>query len=232
MRTLPGYSLDVKILNAKMLDIKKAGADTSLMAHEASVGAPDEPVEAAPGEDPPDSLDRMLTVWAREIPSLDPVTEGIVERVGILKHEFEASLQETLSTFELDSRSFHLLGQLRAAGAPYRRTPGQLSRGLRLSSGAMTNRLDRMEEAGLVRRLPDPTDRRGVLVEPTERGHAVWDRAVGVQAQREALLASVLSEEERAELHRLLRRLMRAFPDDCRAEKLADLEDPRGGGTG
>jgi DNA-binding MarR family transcriptional regulator len=169
-----------------------------------------------------DDLDRLLTVWSREIPALDPLTEGIVERLSILDHEFEASLDDTLATFDLDRRSYHLLGQLRAAGPPYRRTPGQLARGLRLSSGAMTNRLDRMEEAGLIRRLPDPDDRRGVLVEPTELGHATWDRAVDVQAQREALLASVLDESEREELHRLLRRLMRAFPSDKDVHKLAD----------
>ena len=83
---------------------------------------------------------------------------------------------------------------------------------MHLSSGAMTNRLDRMEESGLIRRLPDPTDRRGTLIEPTEAGHAVWDQAVGTQAQTEALIAGTLSRAEREELHRLLRHLMRAFP--------------------
>jgi DNA-binding MarR family transcriptional regulator len=76
----------------------------------------------------------------------------------------------------------------------------------------MTNRLDRMEEAGLIRRLPDPSDRRGQLIEPTEKGHAMWDKAVGTQAKTEALLAETLTKAEREELHRLLRRLMKAFP--------------------
>jgi len=188
---------------------------------EDSLGALDDSLEGI--DDSLDDLDRLLNVWSREIPALDPLTEGIVERLSILDHEFGASLDETLASFGLDRRSYHLLGRLRAAGPPYRRTPGQLARGLRLSSGAMTNRLDRMEEAGLIRRLPDPNDRRGVLVEPTEQGHATWDRAVEVQAQREALFASVLGETERAELHRLLRRLMRAFPSDHHAAKLADV---------
>lgn len=177
-------------------------------------GDPDQPDEL-------DDLDRMLVVWAREIPALDPLTEGIVERIGILAHDFESSLKETLASAELDGRAYHLLGRLRAAGPPYRLTPGQLARRLRLSSGAMTNRLDRMEAAGLIRRLPDPGDRRGSLVEPTELGHATWDRTVDVQAQRERLLASVLEEDERAELHRLLRRLMRAFPSSRLAKKHA-----------
>jgi DNA-binding MarR family transcriptional regulator len=84
---------------------------------------------------------------------------------------------------------------------------------MRLSSGAMTNRLDRMEAAGLIRRLPDPNDRRGTLVEPTAEGHAAWERAAGTQARREALLSSVLSEAERHQLHDLLRTLMTAFPN-------------------
>ncbi len=174
----------------------------------------------------------MLVVWAREIPALDPLTEGIVERLGILSHEFDASLDETLSSFDLDRRSYHLLGQLRAAGAPYRRTPGQLARGLRLSSGAMTNRLDRMEAADLIRRLPDPNDRRGALVEPTGHGHAVWNRAVDVQAQREALFASVLDQDERAQLHQLLRRLMRAFPKDRHAAKFSAADEGKADTTG
>jgi DNA-binding MarR family transcriptional regulator len=85
---------------------------------------------------------------------------------------------------------------------------------MRLSSGAMTNRLDRMEQAGLIRRLPDPHDRRGTLVEPTQAGHGVWDRTSGIQAIREAQVASVLDAEDRETLHRLLRALMRAFPGD------------------
>ena len=67
--------------------------------------------------------------------------------------------------------------------------------------------------AGLIRRLPDPNDRRGTLIEPTEAGHAAWNETVGTQARREAMMAAVLTESEREQLHNLLRRLMRAFPD-------------------
>jgi len=77
----------------------------------------------------------------------------------------------------------------------------------------MTNRLDRLEAAGLIRRLPDPTDRRGQLIEATEKGHAAWERTVGTQAERERRIASVLTATEREQLHRLLRKLMGAFPD-------------------
>ena len=164
-------------------------------------------------KDDRDRLDDMLVVWAREIPNLDPLTEGIVERIQILAKKFNQSMDETLAEYDLDRHSFHLLGKLRSHGAPYRRSAGQLAGDMHLSSGAMTNRLDRMEEAGLIRRLPDPNDRRGTLVEPTTAGHAAWDKAVGTQAQTEALIASTLSPREKEELHRLLRGLMRAFPE-------------------
>jgi DNA-binding MarR family transcriptional regulator len=160
-----------------------------------------------------DDLDAQLEVWAREIPNLEPVTEGIVERIQTLGKAFDRSLDDTLAETGIDRHTFHVLGKLRQVGPPYQRSAGQLATRMRLSSGAMTNRLDRMEAAGLIRRLPDPNDRRGTLVEPTQAGHDVWDRTVGTQAQREARIASVLDESERADLHRLLRRLMRAFPD-------------------
>jgi len=160
-----------------------------------------------------DDVDDRLVVWAREIPDLDPVTEGIVERIQHLAYGFDQSMAQTLAESQLDRRAFQLLMELRRVGPPYRRSAGMLAEHLRLSTGAMTNRLDRLEAAGLVRRLPDPNDRRGTLIEPTEAGHAAWDEAVGTQARREAMFSNVLTEAERDELHRLLRRLMRAFPD-------------------
>lgn len=168
-------------------------------------------MDTKPGEI--DCIDEMLVVWAHEIPDLDPLTEGIVERIQILAKAFDRSMDSTLAEFGLERRAYELLGRLRSHGAPYRRTPGQLATEMRLSSGAMTNRLDRLEEAGLIRRLPDPSDRRGTLIEPTEAGIAAWDRTVGTQARREAMFSSVLDLGEREQLHRLLRRLMRAFPD-------------------
>ena len=160
-----------------------------------------------------DGLDRALVIWAREIPDLDPLTEGIVERIEILAHALKESIEQTLAEFELDRRSFHVLGRLRSYGPPYQRSAGVLASDMRLSTGAMTNRLDRMERAGLIRRLPDPNDRRGTLIEPTDAGHAAWDKTAGTQARREAVIAAALTLAERERLHGLLRKLMRAFPD-------------------
>lgn len=166
-----------------------------------------------------DRLDEKLQVWKREIPGLDVPTEGIVERIMTLAKYFTRSMDETLEEQELDGRAYWLIGHLRFFGPPYQRSPGQLGEELHLSSGAMTNRLDRLEKAGFIRRLPDPNDRRGVLVEPTEAGHAAWEASVGAQARREALIASALSEEEKQQLHDLLRRLMSAFPPEYETMK-------------
>jgi DNA-binding MarR family transcriptional regulator len=80
-----------------------------------------------------------------------------------------------------------------------------------LSSGAMTNRLDRLEQAGLVKRIPDPNDRRGVLVELTDKGEHTWEEALRSGAANEALIAAALTEDEKRHLNALLRRLMREF---------------------
>ena len=102
---------------------------------------------------------------------------------------------------------------LRRAGPPYRGKPGKLAKRLDLSSGAMTNRLDNMEVRGLIRRLDDPDDRRGVIVELTDAGRELWDATVAAQAEKESLVDSVLGEREKRQLNDLLRRLMHAFED-------------------
>lgn len=160
-----------------------------------------------------DHVDEMLDVWVREIPDLDKLTEGIIERIQILNWNFNQSLDEVLEEYDLDRREFGLLGKLRRHGPPYQASAGRLAADLRLSSGAITNRLDRMEAAGLIRRLPDPSDRRGTLVEPTEKGHAAWDATVGASARREAAALAVLTAREKEQLHDLLRDLMQSFPD-------------------
>jgi DNA-binding MarR family transcriptional regulator len=199
-RSVPVEWFDVKMFDIKLLDMEGAEEHHRAMATK------------APARPDLDDLDAMLEVWAHEIPNLDPLTEGIVERIEKLAKAFDRSLDETLAATGLDRRSYHVLSKLRRVGPPYRRSAGQLAEHMGLSSGAMTNRLDRMEAAGLIRRLPDPNDRRGILVEPTEAGREIWDRAVGTQAEREAKVAAVLDRKEREELHRLLRVLMRAFP--------------------
>jgi len=110
-----------------------------------------------------DHVDRWLETIRERLPMLDPEVEGIVDRIGGLNRRFKRAQNETLAEFKLDHAEHKLLGFLNRQDEAYRSSPGKLARVMELSSGAITNRLDRMEEAGLLRRLPDPADRRGVL---------------------------------------------------------------------
>src|SRR5262245_62901273 len=168
-------------------------------------------VTTKPTASRPDTVDANLEVWARELPELDLETEGIIERIHRLGRFVDKAMQETFDAFDLSHGEWKVLANLRRAGPPYRGKPGKLAKRLDLSSGAMTNRLDNMEARGLVRRLDDPDDRRGVIVELTEAGQQLWEESVGAQAQKEALVAAALDEDEKRELNDLLRRLIHAF---------------------
>ena len=156
-----------------------------------------------------DHVDRFLE--EHDLPGVDPEVEGIVDRINGLRRRFHAMADETLAGLGLGEGAWKVLTTLRFAGPPYRRSVGKLAKRAELSSGAMTNRLDRLEEAGLVRRVPDPEDRRGVLVELTDAGHRAWEDGLGAQGANEALVAAALTKEEKKQLNALLRRLMREF---------------------
>jgi DNA-binding MarR family transcriptional regulator len=161
-------------------------------------------------EDEQDHIDRWLA--EHELPgAVDLEVEGIVDRVNGLQRRLHRMLDETLADFDLSVGEWKALTHLQLDGPPHRKSPGQLAKWAELSSGAMTNRLDRLEEAGLVRRVPDPDDRRGVLVELTDAGRAAWEQSVSAQAEKESLIAAALSAEEKRQLNTLLRRLMREF---------------------
>jgi DNA-binding MarR family transcriptional regulator len=187
---LPGKlaveNLDVKTLSVKICSVAKTGEQ--------------------------DHVDKWLaTSWLQDIPNLDLEVEGIVDRMNGLSRRFKRTLNDTIAEHGLTFEEWDVLGALRRAGPPFRRSAGELAKISDLSSGAMTNRLDRLEKAGLVKRLPDPTDRRGVLIELTKTGQKKWLDTTGAGAAREALIASALSEREKKELNALLRRLMLEF---------------------
>jgi DNA-binding MarR family transcriptional regulator len=160
-----------------------------------------------------DIVDRHIADWLREFPDMDVATEGLVERIQKLARYFERSLGETAREFGLTIQDWELLSSLRRVGPPYRLSPSRLASDLMLSSGAMTARLDRLERTGLVRRRPDPDDRRAIRVELTETGRQTWGAAVDVQAAKERRIAAALSEKEKELLNGLLRRLMRTFEE-------------------
>jgi DNA-binding MarR family transcriptional regulator len=156
-----------------------------------------------------DNVDRFLD--ENDFPGIDLEVEGIVDRINGLRRRFHRMLDETLSEFGLNSGEWKALNHLQLAGAPYRRSVGEMAAWAELSSGAMTNRIDRLEQAGLVKRIPDPKDRRGLIVELTAEGHRTWEESLRAGAANEALIAAALTKDEKRQLNTLLRRLMREF---------------------
>ena len=154
-----------------------------------------------------DHVDRFLESIRDELPHLDLTVEGIVDRINGLSRRIKRMMEETLNERSLTWGEWKVLGLLRRSPG-HRRSPGYLAVHAELSSGAMTNRLDRLEAAGLIRRLPDPNDRRGVVVELTDAGSQAYDDSTAAQASKEALIASALTAKEKDELNNLLRRLM------------------------
>ena len=144
-------------------------------------------------------------------PDIDLEVEAIVDRIGGINRRIKKGMEVTLSEYGLTLPDWQVLSTLRLSRQNLRSSPGDLADDLELSSGAMTSRLDRLEQAGLVRRLPDPEDRRGVVVELTPEGLQAWDQAASIQARKEAFFASALTKAEQERLNALLRKLMLAF---------------------
>jgi DNA-binding MarR family transcriptional regulator len=162
-------------------------------------------------EDHVDRLLKRVAPLAAVGVDLDLEVEGIVDRIDGIGRRIKRGMEATLAEHGLTLPDWQVLTTLRLAGPEHRSAPGTLAAELELSSGAMSSRLDRLEEAGLLRRLPDPNDRRGVVVELTDAGKEAWDAAASVQGRREAFFASALSKPEQRELNGLLRKLMLAF---------------------
>jgi DNA-binding MarR family transcriptional regulator len=154
-----------------------------------------------------DHVDRFLESIREELPDIDLTVEGIVDRIDALSRRIKRMMEETLSERSLTWGEWKVLGMLRRSPGN-RRSPGYLAVHAELSSGAMTNRLDRLETAGLIRRLPDPNDRRGVVVELTDAGSKAYEESTAAQATKEGLVASALNAKEKDELNNLLRRLL------------------------
>jgi len=152
-----------------------------------------------------DHIDAILDQWRRERPDLDVAPMGILGRLFLVVHRADAALAEGLAVFDLQPGWFELLAPLRRAGAPYELNPTQLMRATMLSSGGITKRLDRLAEAGLVERRPDPGDRRGTLVRLTRRGKATIDKAVAAHVANEEALLGCFTDAERRDLDGLLR---------------------------
>jgi DNA-binding MarR family transcriptional regulator len=159
-----------------------------------------------------DAIDRIVHQWNRERPELDVSVTHVLQRISRLYLLQSASFAVVFDRYDITVGEFEVLAALLRSGPPYRMSPTRLVDAIVLSSGAMTNRIDRVEALGLVERLPDPGDRRGTLVALTREGRETLDAALVAHLANEERLLGALSSAERGTLAGLLRKLLLSDP--------------------
>lgn len=165
-----------------------------------------------------DHVDTLLTQWATERPELDTTGLAVGARVVRIERFIGRVATELVQRFGLNEGELNVLAALRRAGAPNALTPTDLYKGLLLSSGAMTNRIDRLEERGLVERVRDDEDRRRILVVLTDEGRTVIDEAMDAHVDMLRGTMDVLDDDERETLVGLLRKLLVSFESEDQPE--------------
>lgn len=158
-----------------------------------------------------DEVDRILQAWGRETPDLDVSPLRVLSRVSRLSRHLDFERRDAFAIHSLDTWEFDVLAALRREGPPYELSPGQLIQQTLSTSGTMTNRIDRLAARGLVERLPDPRDRRGVRVRLLPPGREVVEAALADLLERERHILGGLEPSEREQIADLLRRLVQPF---------------------
>jgi DNA-binding MarR family transcriptional regulator len=155
-----------------------------------------------------DAVDLILEQWERERPDLDCSPMGVIGRITQLQREVHLAQRATFARHGLDAPSFDVLAALRRAGPPYQLTPTALMRTALVTSGAITQRLDRLEERGLITRERSEADGRAVVVSLTDTGRKALDDALPDHLETERALLAGLSDPDREQLAGLLRRFL------------------------
>ena len=163
----------------------------------------------------------MLEQWEREAPELDRSPMGVVGRISRLAHLLQVELDRVFDVYGLNGGEFDVLAALRRIGRPYRLTPTELSRSLMVTSGGMTKRLGMLERRGLIRREPDPKDRRSTAVTLTPDGRRLVDEILPGHLANEERLLSGLTATERRMLSGLLEALALSLGDAASARTRA-----------
>lgn len=158
-----------------------------------------------------DEVDRIVEAWRRERPDLDVAPLTVLSRVSRLARHLDLARRGAFARHHLEPWEFDVLSALRRAGAPYELSPGALLTQTLVTSGTMTNRIDRLEAHGLVSRHRSPDDRRGVIVRLTPQGLLQVDAALADLLDVEAALLRTIDDDERAQLANLLRALVGQF---------------------
>jgi DNA-binding MarR family transcriptional regulator len=160
-----------------------------------------------------DIIDELQSDWRVQRPDLDAEAMGVVLRIQRLAKMLGEQAADCLRDYDLQWWQYDVLSALRRRGKPYRMAATELAETTRLTSGAMTNRIDRLEDAGLVRRLEDPKDRRRVLVQLSRRGLRVVEDATEARFQAATEALQDLDQRKRAQLSNLLRLVLLAQDD-------------------
>ncbi len=188
-------------------------------AHDHDSHRTEQPVSAQPAADiathdpagAHDEVDRIVEAWERERPDLDVTPLTVLSRVSRLSRHLDLARRAVFARHGLETWEFDVLSALRRAGAPYRLSPGALLTQTLVTSGTMTNRIDRLTQRGFVSRLPSPDDRRGVLVELADLGRTRVDGALADLLDEERTLLTGLPDEDRIRLADLLRSVVAPF---------------------
>ncbi len=167
--------------------------------------------DASPQTELRDEVDDLVAGWRAERPDLDLAPLGVLSRVSRLARHLDLARRTAFAAHGLEAWEFDVLSALRRQGPPYQLSPGALLRATLVTSGTMTNRIDKLAEAGLVSRHQDPLDRRGVIVQITDRGKLAVDAALTDLLGHERQLLSGLDAGQQDTLAALLRVLLTPF---------------------
>lgn len=157
-----------------------------------------------------DHISLILEQWARECPDLDTGPMETLTRLLRLSVRLQEGMEEVFVRHGLNMASFDVLATLRRSGPPYGLSPGELVQWTLVTSGTMTNRIDRLQKAGLVERVPDPEDGRACRVTLTEKGLALIDTVLQEHVARQTELVSPLTSEEKQQMDRLMKKWLPA----------------------
>ena len=160
-----------------------------------------------------DHVDEIVAQWNRERPDVDVSGMAIIGRITRLNQTIRPQLNAVFAAHDLESWEFDVLATLLRNGSPHQLTPGELLESMMITSGAMTNRIQRLEDRGFVERVKSPTDGRQVLVTLTDTGRAKIDAALVDHAANEATIISALTPRQQEQLTKLLRVLHTAVVD-------------------
>ncbi|GAA3125685.1 MarR family winged helix-turn-helix transcriptional regulator [Streptomyces rectiviolaceus] len=163
-----------------------------------------------------DAIDELRAQWHRERPDMDATGLDAMALVGRIKradHLLSKGMKPIFAEHGLEFPEFDVLATLRRAGAPHELTAGGLIKTAMVTSGAITNRLDKLERKGFIERHPDPSDRRAIRVRLTEAGRELVDRAVVDHVANEERMLAALSADDRRAVDGALRRLLVSLGD-------------------